>query len=212
MRWLTRFLRGWRGEMILITHHREFMDQVTTHTMAIHRCMLRKAEGTTHKVFAQIAQEEEIHEKDAPEIRNGYRRQQERFIQRFRAKATKARALQSRVKKLEKMETLERLDEIHGLSFRFHAAPFAAKKIMDEQELSFHYPDGPTLMEGLNFRVGAKDSDRGDRPQRSRKDNAPVVARQCPAAGHRQDRAASQRPGGLLRSGIMWSAWIPIGP
>jgi ATP-binding cassette subfamily F protein 3 len=156
MRWLTRFLCDWRGEMMLITHHREFMDQVTTHTMAIHRCKLRKAEGSTHEVFAQIAQEEEIHEKTRLNQERG-RRQQERFIQRFRAKATKARAVQSRVKRLEKMETLDRLDEIHDLSFRFHAAPFAAKKIMDAQELSFHYPDGPTLMEGLNFRVGAKD-------------------------------------------------------
>ncbi|MDA2926616.1 ATP-binding cassette domain-containing protein [Acidobacteria bacterium AH-259-G07] len=156
MRWLQRFLRAWRGEMILITHHREFMDQVTTHTMAIHRCKLRKVEGTTHKVFAQIAQEEEIHEKTRLNQERD-RRQQERFIQRFRAKATKARAVQSRIKQLEKMETLERLDEIHDLNFRFHAAPFSAKKIMEVEGLAFHYPDGPTLMKGLNFRVGAKD-------------------------------------------------------
>ncbi|MCZ6768136.1 MAG: ATP-binding cassette domain-containing protein, partial [Acidobacteria bacterium] len=156
MRWLERFLRAWRGEMILITHHREFMDQVTTHTMAIQRCKLRKVEGTTHKVFAQIVQEEEIHEKTRlNQERN--RRQQERFIQRFRAKATKARAVQSRIRKLEKAETLERLDEIHDLSFRFHAAPFAAKKIMNVEGLSFHYPDGPTLIEELKFQVAAKD-------------------------------------------------------
>ncbi len=156
MRWLQRFLRAWRGEMILITHYREFMDQVTTHTLAIHRCKLRKVAGTTHKVFAQIAQEEEIHEKTRLNQERG-RRQQERFIQRFRAKATKARAVQSRIRKLEKVETLERLDQIHDLSFRFHAAPFAAKKIMDVEGLSFHYPDGPVLIEELKFRVGAKD-------------------------------------------------------
>ena len=156
MRWLKRFLCAWRGEMILITHYREFMDQVTTHTMAIHRCKLRKVEGTTHKVFAQIDQQEEIHEKTRLNQQRD-RRQQERFIQRFRAKATKARAVQSRVKKLEKVATLERLDEIHDLSFRFHAAPFAAKKIMDVEGLSFRYPDGPTLIEELEFRMGAKD-------------------------------------------------------
>ncbi len=156
MRWLKRFLRAWRGEMILITHYREFMDQVTTHTMAIHRFQLRKVEGTTHKVFAQIAQEEEVHEKTRLN-QERFRRQQERFIQRFRAKATKARAVQSRIRKLEKVETLERLDQIHDLSFRFHAAPFAAKKIMDVEGLSFHYPDGPILIEELKFRLGAKD-------------------------------------------------------
>ena len=156
MRWLKRFLCDWRGEMILITHYREFMDQVTTHTMAIHRCKLRKVEGSTHKVFAQIAQQEEIHEKTRLNQERD-RRQQEQFIQRFRAKATKARAVQSRIRKLEKVATLERLDEIHDLSFRFHAAPFAAKKIMDVEGLSFHYPDGPTLIEELGIRMGAKD-------------------------------------------------------
>ncbi|MCH8820212.1 MAG: ABC-F family ATP-binding cassette domain-containing protein, partial [Acidobacteria bacterium] len=156
MRWLQRFLCDWRGELILVTHDREFMDGVTTHTMAIHRKKLRKIEGTTRQVFMQIAQEEEIHEKTRLN-QERTRRQQEKFIERFRAKATKARAVQSRIRKLEKVATLERLDEIHDLSFRFHAAPFAAKKIMDVEGLSFHYPDGPTLIEELGIRMGAKD-------------------------------------------------------
>lgn len=156
MRWLQRFLRGWHGELILITHDREFMDAVTTHTMAIHRSNLRKVEGTTRKVFGQIGQEEETHEKTRLNWERD-RRQHERFIQRFRAKSSKAKAVQSRIKMLERMDDLERLEEIQDLYFRFRTAPFRAKKIMDVQELSFHYLEGAHLIEDLHLQVGRHD-------------------------------------------------------
>ena len=156
MRWLQRFLCDWSRELILITHDREFMDSVTTHTMAIHRRKLRKVEGTTEKVLVQIAQEEETHEKTRLNQERD-RRQQERFIQRFKAKASKAKAVQSRVKMLDKMGALERLEEIHDLSFRFRSAPFRARQILGVEGLSFHYPGGPFLFEDLLLRVGRQD-------------------------------------------------------
>jgi len=156
MRWLQRFLCDWRGELILITHDRYFMDGVTTHTMAIHRKKLRKVEGTTQHAFEQIAQEEEIHEKTRLNQEKN-RRQQEQFIERFRAKATKAKAVQSRVKRLDKELALERLDEIQDLSFRFRVASFPAKRILNAEGLSFNYPEGPQLIEGLNLQVGRHD-------------------------------------------------------
>ena len=156
MRWLERFLGTWRFEMMLITHDRDFMDSVTTHTMAIHRSKLRKVEGPTGKIFAQIAQDEEIHEKTRLNQERS-RRQQERFIERFRAKSTKARAVQSRVKMLEKKGSLERLEEINDLSFRFRSTSFPGKRIMEVQDLSFHYDGGPVLIQGLSFRMAARD-------------------------------------------------------
>ena len=156
MRWLQRFLCDWSGEAILITHDREFMDAATTHTMAIHRQKVRKVEGGTQQVFDQIAQEEEIHEKTRlNQERN--RRQQEQFIERFRAKATKAKAVQSRIKRLDKELALERLDEIHDLNFRFRAASFPAKRILNIEGLGFNYPEGPRLIEELSLRVGRHD-------------------------------------------------------
>ena len=58
IRWLKRFLLGWKNELILITHDRDFMDSVTTHTMAIHRRKIKKIAGSTHKLYQQILQEE----------------------------------------------------------------------------------------------------------------------------------------------------------
>src|SRR5665648_2633 len=63
MRWLTKFLREFQGEMILITHDRGFMDAVSTHTMGIWRKKLFKIPGDSTKYFEQIFLEEEIYEK-----------------------------------------------------------------------------------------------------------------------------------------------------
>jgi ATP-binding cassette, subfamily F, member 3 len=63
VRWITRFLCNFKGEVIVISHDRDFMDGVTTHTAVIHRQKVRKFAGGTAKAYSQIALEEEIHEK-----------------------------------------------------------------------------------------------------------------------------------------------------
>ena len=157
VRWLTRFLRAWRDEMIIITHDRDFMDSVTTHTMGIHRCKMKKIAGPTGKLYQQIAQEEEIHEKTR--IGDEKKRAEvEEFINRFRAKASKAKAVQSRVKALEKMEKLDKLADIRSLDFSFKSAPFPGKFLMSANDISFAYNQGETpLFHGLNITVGKND-------------------------------------------------------
>jgi len=157
VRWLTRFLRAWRDEMIIITHDRDFMDSVTTHTMGIHRCKMRKIAGPTQKLYQQILQEEEIHEKTRSNDEKK-RSEVEEFINRFRAKATKAKAVQSRIKALEKMEKLDKLSDIRTLDFSFKTAPFPGKWLMSATNISFSYNqnDAP-LINCLNIAVGKND-------------------------------------------------------
>ncbi|HXY55276.1 MAG TPA: ATP-binding cassette domain-containing protein [Nitrospirota bacterium] len=157
VRWLTQFLRAWRCELIIITHDRDFMDSVTTHTMGIHRCKVRKIAGSTQKYYDQILLEEEIYEKTRQNDEKK-RKEVEQFINRFRAQATKARAVQSRIKALEKHEKLEKLDEIKSLDFQFRYAPFAAKRLMTVEDIFFSFSsNGPKLIDGLTFTVGKKD-------------------------------------------------------
>ena len=157
VRWLTQFLRAWRNEMIIITHDREFMDSVTTHTMIIHRCKMRKVAGGTQKLYDQILMEEEIYEKTRQNDEKK-RKEVEQFINRFRAQATKASAVQSRVKALARHEKLDKLEEIKTLDFKFRSAPFEAKWLMTVEDLSFGFSgDGPKLIDGLSFGVGKKD-------------------------------------------------------
>ncbi len=156
LRWLVRFLRAWKKELIIITHDRSFMDSVTTHTMAIHRCGVRKIAGPTENVYQQLLLKEEIHEKTRVNDEKK-RKEIEQFINRFRAKATKAKAVQSRVKALQKKERLEKLSDTKNLDFTFNSAPFNSKQLMEVKDLSFGFDPGAPLIDGLSFYAGKKD-------------------------------------------------------
>jgi ATP-binding cassette, subfamily F, member 3 len=157
VRWITQFLRAWKNELILITHDRDFMDSVTTHTMIIHRCKMRKIAGGTQKLYDQILMEEEIYEKTRQNDEKK-RKEVEQFINRFRAQATKASAVQSRIKALARHEKLDKLEEIKSLDFKFRSAPFEAKWLMTIENLSFSFSeDGLKLIDGLSFAVGKRD-------------------------------------------------------
>ncbi len=156
VRWLGQFLRAWKHELVLITHDRGFMDSVITHAMAIHRQGIRKVAGSTQKLYEQILQDEEVYEKTR--INDERKRKElEQFINRFRAQATRARAVQSRIKALEKRKSLGRLTEARDLDFEFPAAPFSGKWLMDVQDLGFSYGSGTPLIFGLNFPIGKRD-------------------------------------------------------
>jgi ATP-binding cassette subfamily F protein 3 len=139
-RWLTRFLREWKNEMILISHDRDFLNDVSTHTMLIHRSGVRKIAGGTSKLYEQIATEEEVYEKTRVN-EDKKRRETEIFINRFRAKATKAAAVQSRIKALERMGTKEALTDEESLDFSFtETVPFYGKFLLEARSLTFAYP------------------------------------------------------------------------
>lgn len=156
MRWLKRFLRSWKEELIIISHDREFMDDVTTHTASIHRQKLKKVAGGTEKLYTQIEQDEELYEKNR--VNDGKKRKEmEQFINRFRAQASKAASVQSRIRQLEKMGTKDALQNIDSLDFDFHYSSFAAKTIMDVNNLSFGYDPKNPLIENLSFSVKSDD-------------------------------------------------------
>jgi ATP-binding cassette subfamily F protein 3 len=152
IRWLEHFLNDWRSELMVITHDRSFMDQVVTHTVAIHRRRTKKIAGDTGKLYAQILEEEEIYEKTRLNEERK-RKEVERFIERFRAKNTLATRVQSRIKMLEKHERLEKLERIQTLEFSFRSAPFPAKVMMRADDVSFAYDNGPSLFSGLSLEI-----------------------------------------------------------
>ena len=156
VRWIARFLANFNGELILISHDRDFMDSVTTHTAVIHRQKVRKFEGGTAKAYAQIVLEDAIHEKTrANEDRK--RAHAEAFINRFRAQASKAKMVQSRIKMLEKLPKLDGLADIESLDFEFRHAAFAAKTLIEARNISFGYtPDHP-LFRQIHLTVNASD-------------------------------------------------------
>jgi ATP-binding cassette subfamily F protein 3 len=157
IRWLEKFFLSWKGELILVTHDRSFMDTVTTHTMGIHRQRVRKIEGETGKYYSQIAQEEEVHERSRINIERK-RRQTEEFIRKFRAKARLVGLVQSRIRTLEKQKVPQRLEAIRTLDFSFRHAPFKSKVLMETGGLAFRWPDGGAdLFRELRLTIGNGD-------------------------------------------------------
>lgn len=156
IRWLESFLRQWKGELMLVTHDRSFMDNVTTHTIGIHRQKVRKLEGSTDKLYDQILKEEEIYEKTR--INDEKKRKEvELFITRFRAKARLAGMVQSRVKALEKQQNLDKLEKIKDLDFSFSYKPFNAKSLMTVDGLTFSYDKVHDIVKNLSLSVRSDD-------------------------------------------------------
>lgn len=157
IRWLEQFLRKWKNELIVITHDREFMDSVTTHTMSIHRCKLRKIKGSVQKLYEQILLEEEVHEQTRLN-EDKKRGEIEQFINRFRAQANRASAVQSRIKSLQRKEKLEKISKIKNLDFEFNSAPFTGKLLLEAEDIAFSFsPEDQLLINGLNLSVAKTD-------------------------------------------------------
>ncbi len=141
IRWLQKFLKSWRKELVIISHDREFMDSVTTHTLGIHRQKIRKIKGGTEDFFAQILLEEEVHEKTRVKLEQK-KSKSEDFIKRFGAKATKAKQAQSKMKALQRLPTLEKLAALDDLDFSFNYSEFPGKQMAAADHINFSYnPD-----------------------------------------------------------------------
>lgn len=152
IRWLGNFLKKWQGELVLVTHDRAFMDSIITHSLIIHRHKFRKVVGTPTKIKEQIAIEEEIYEKTrlAEEKK---RKETEDWIRRFGAKASKASAVQSRVKMLEKQEVKEKLTTIVDLDFKFKYHDHNAQTLAKIENLHFGYDKDRVLIKDLHFTI-----------------------------------------------------------
>ncbi|MBU1658704.1 ABC-F family ATP-binding cassette domain-containing protein [bacterium] len=150
MRWLKTFLRAFEGEIILITHDRDFMDSVTTHTMGIIRRNLSLIAGDTHKFYEQLKANDELYEKQKLS-QDKKVKELEDFIARNKARASTAALAQSKVKQLEKMELLDDLGFDATLKFDFNFKETPAKVLLDVKDLSFGYSPEKILFKNISF-------------------------------------------------------------
>ncbi len=156
IRWLTRYLVDWPGELMLVTHDRSFMDAVVTDILGIHRRKVKKIKGNTEKYYQQVALEEETYEKTRINDERK-RREIEIFISRFRAKARLANLVQSRVKTLAKMEKKEKLEKLATLDFSFRSEAYHGKYVLSLEDVSFGYQRDKLIITNFSLTVGAKD-------------------------------------------------------
>jgi len=150
LRWLRTFLKNFDGEVILITHDRDFMDSISTHTMGIVRRTLDIIPGNTYKFYAQIASNDEHYEKQKI-AQDKKRKELEEFIAKNKTRASTASLAQSKVKQLEKMEDMDALGFDSTLKFDFKFKDTPAKVLLDVKDLSFGYSADNILFKDISF-------------------------------------------------------------
>ncbi len=152
LRWLKSFLRSFEGEVILITHDRDFMDSITTHTMGIVRKKLSLITGNTHKFYEQLASNDELHVKT--KISQDKKiKELEEFIAKNKTRASTAALAQSKVKQLEKMDRMEDITSESTLKFDFNFKETPAKILLDVSDLSFGYTKDKILFKNISFSI-----------------------------------------------------------
>jgi len=150
LRWLKQFIRAFDGEVILITHDREFMDTVTTHTMGIQRKSLHLIQGDTKKYDQNLALSDETYEKTR-QNQEKKRKELEEFVAKNKARASTAALAQSKQKMLDKMEDMESLESESNLAFKFNYKETPAKINLRAEALGFGYNQNEPLFENLDF-------------------------------------------------------------
>jgi ATP-binding cassette subfamily F protein 3 len=152
IQWLETFLVQYRGAVILVSHDRAFLDNVTTRTIEI---TMGKIYDYKCNYSGYVEMREERMESQLATYENQQRqiRQIERFIERFRYKNTKAKQVQSRIKMLEKMDVVEvETTDESAIHFRFPPAPHSGKIVLEGKNLSKDYPR-KRVLHSLDFSV-----------------------------------------------------------
>ena len=150
LRWLKAFLRSFDGEVLLITHDRDFMDSITTHTMGLVRQTLNIIPGSTHKFYEQLSANDELYAKQKI-TQDKKRKDLEEFIAKNKTRASTAALAQSKMKILEKMEVMDDLSFDNNLSFNFKFKSTPAKVLLDIKDLSFGYTEDNILFKDISF-------------------------------------------------------------
>ena len=150
LRWLKGFIKEFDGEVILITHDRDFMDSVTTHTMGVQRKSLHIVSGDSHKYYGTLELADETYEKTKAN-QDKKRKDLEEFVARNKARASTAALAQSKQKELDKMDDMEDLKSDATLSFNFNYKDTPAKVIFRAEELGFGYNPEEPLFQNITF-------------------------------------------------------------
>ncbi|WP_108648370.1 ABC-F family ATP-binding cassette domain-containing protein [Polynucleobacter rarus] len=140
--WLEAWLKKYTGTMIVISHDREFLDSITNVTVHIEHAKLNRYGGNYSSFEEQRAEQMALQQ-------SAFSKQQEKiahlqkFIARFKAKASKAKQAQSRVKALDRMEKIAPLLAEADFTFEFKEPANLPNPMLSIQDASFGYPASP---------------------------------------------------------------------
>ncbi|MBT5028059.1 MAG: ATP-binding cassette domain-containing protein [Nitrospina sp.] len=136
--WLESFLKSYEGSVLLISHDRRFINSLVSRTIELERGALTIYSGNYDDYEKQKQEKAELLESQAA---NQSRKiaEVERFIERFRAKNTKATQVQSRIKMLDKMDRIETVQDTKSIHFRFPQPVRTGRNVFEMNAVSKSY-------------------------------------------------------------------------
>ncbi|MGV6808390.1 MAG: ATP-binding cassette domain-containing protein [bacterium] len=154
--WLQDWLQAYSGTLLLISHDREFLDATTQAIAHIEHGQLRLYRGNysafENKRAELLAQQQAAYQKQQREIAHI-----QRFVERFRAKATKAKQAQSRVKMLERMERISAAQVDSPFNFRFQSPDKLPHQLFQAKQVQLAYGEKVILDQvSIKLTAGAR--------------------------------------------------------
>jgi len=151
--WLQKFLRAFEGTMLLISHDRYLLRSLVTVTLEIAGGEATRYSGG-YDYYLKEREERIRHRLAAKKNQDREREQIESFVRRFRAKSTKAAQVQSRIKQLEKMETIEAPTTVANLSkIRIGEPPHCGHEIIRLEQAGITYDQKRWIFQGLDLHI-----------------------------------------------------------
>ncbi len=142
--WLEDWLKGYPGTLLLISHDRDFLDEVVDHVAHVEQQKLTLYRGG-YSAFERARAERLAQQQQAYEKQQAQRAHMEKYIARFKAQATKARQAQSRIKALERMEELSAAHVDSPFDFVFRESVKISSPLLDLSEGRLGYGDKAVL-------------------------------------------------------------------
>ncbi|SEI45750.1 ATP-binding cassette, subfamily F, member 3 [Dyadobacter sp. SG02] len=157
IQWVEKYTQSYEGAVIVVSHDRQFLDNTIDTTVEVSGGKLNYYAGNYSYYLEEKALRNDI-QRGAYENQQAKIRQTERFIERFKAKATKSRQVQSRVKALDRMDVVDEvLDENAKVHFRFQFTTQPGRHVFQLEDASKAYGD-KVILDATNISM-----ERGDK-------------------------------------------------
>jgi ATPase subunit of ABC transporter with duplicated ATPase domains len=153
--WLEAFLKGYEGALLMTSHDREFMNRIVTKVVEIDGGVLTAYSGN-YEFYERQRALSETQQQAQFERQQAMLAKEIKFIERFKARASHAAQVQSRVKKLEKIDRVEPPRRRQTVSFDFPPAPRSGEDVVSLRDVDKSYGER-TIYDGLDFLVRRKE-------------------------------------------------------
>lgn len=153
--WLTNFLKNYNGAILTVSHDKHFINEITNKTLELFTGKFYMYNGTYDAYLNYKEERDQLNLKQAAQQEKKIK-ETEKFIERFRYKATKAKQVQSRIKQLDKIERIELPESEKSISLKFPEAQKSGKVVAELNSISKSFGQ-KNVFSNINLQINRED-------------------------------------------------------